>query len=165
MKTLLLVLICCLVAVPLFAETHTVERVIDGDTLLLTNGERVRLIGIDCPESKDNAKAQRDSERTGQDIETITTMGQKATEFAKELVEGEKVRLEFDVQQRDKYGRLLAYVYIQETVLLPLFLNATIVAEGYASPMTIPPNVKHAEVFQQLYQEARKNKLGLWRDE
>jgi len=71
----------------------------------------VRLIGIDCPESKPNAKAKRDSERTGQDFETITKMGQEATEFVKGIVNpGDKVELEFDVLGRDKYGRWLAYV-------------------------------------------------------
>ncbi len=161
-----------------------VERVVDGDTLKLTNGVRVRLIGIDTPENKSNDKAKRDSERTGKDLETITKMGQEATEFVHDLgLEGKEVRLEFDVQERDKYGRLLAYVFLKvcpddglckyEAAALAEyktlnglpynFINATIIKAGYASPMTIPPNVKYVDLFRKLYEQARENKRGLWR--
>jgi len=185
MKRLLTLSIVLLLTAPAFAQTYTVERVIDGDTLKLTNGERVRLIGIDTPESKPNDKAKRDSERTGQDIETINKMGKEATEFVKGLLkEGQEVRLEFDVQEKDKYGRLLAYVFIDtgigiNTILgyeTPInhhydyysgtfkhFINATIIKAGYASPMTIPPNVKYADLFQELYEEAREQGRGLWK--
>jgi len=75
--------------------------------------ERVRLIGIDCPESKPNDKAKRDSERTGKDLETINKMGLEATETLKEVfkIYGNEVVLKFDAQERDKYGRSLAYVF------------------------------------------------------
>ena len=110
MKKLIIILL--LICTPAFAQTYTVERVIDGDTIKLTNGETVHLIGINCPESKPNAKAKRDSERTGQDIETITKMGKEATEFVQGLIKPvDEVRLEFDVIRKDKYGRLLAYVF------------------------------------------------------
>jgi len=80
------------------SKIYTVERVIDGDTIKLTNGERVRLIGIDTPESHENDKAMRDSKRTGQDLETINRMGQEAMEFAKELVKfGFEVSLKFAI--------------------------------------------------------------------
>ena len=170
-----------------------VTRVIDGGTLELENGERVRLIGIDCPESKPNKKAMKDSQRTQQDLEAITKMGEEATEFVERLIKpGQKVRLEFDVQKTDKYGRLLAYVYIlvckncdvlrnpayeysdfdehpnkEDNDLggigIYIFLNATIIKSGYASPMTVPPNVKYAELFEKLYKQAREQKRGLWR--
>ena len=164
--------------------TYTVERVIDGDTLKLSNGETVCLIGIDCPESKLNDKAQRDSEITGKDLATINKMGQEATKFLKELVKGREVRLEYDVEKRDKYGRLLAYVYRDDTLskealgrMTPMpesyftedfgtysfFINATIVKAGYASPMTIYPNIKYIDLFRKLYEEARENKRGRWR--
>ncbi len=158
-----------------------VTRVIDGQTVQLENGERVRLIGISIPESKPDAKAQRDSERTGQDLATITKMGKEATEFVKGLIKpGQEVRLEFDVQEKDKYGRLLAYVYVfvcgpycdydmpmeyQQSEYenkIYIDLNATIIKSGYAQPMTVPPNVKYADVFQKLYDEARESKRGLW---
>jgi len=176
MKKLLTTLSILLIATSSYAQTYTVERVIDGDTLKLTNGERVRLIGIDTPESKPNDKAKRDSKRTGQDLETINKMGQKAMEFVKFWVKpSQEVRLEFDVQERDKYGRLLVYVYLKpmEWEKTPnwlylgskggLFLNASIISAGYATPMTIPPNVKYADLFQELYEEAREEGRGLWK--
>ena len=70
------------------------------------------------------------------------------------------VRIELDVQARDKYGRLLAYVYLPNGKML----NEEIVKAGYGSPMTIPPNVKHQEAFLRAYRQAREKKRGLWRD-
>ncbi len=137
-----------------------IVKVFDGDTILLENGEKVRLIGIDCPEAYESDKLYRDIQRTGQDIKTIQEMGKKACDFTRNLVMGKKVRLEIDVEKRDKYKRLLAYAYLQDGT----FVNAKIVEQGYAQPMTIPPNVKYAKLFQKLYQEARENKRGLWKD-
>jgi len=137
-----------------------VERVVDGDTLKLESGERVRLIGIDTPEMHESNKLYKDSQRSGQDVDTIKNLGRQAYEFTKKLVEGEHVSLEFDVEKYDKYNRLLAYVYINRN---RTFVNAEIVKQGYASLMTIPPNVKYADLFRKLYQEARENKLGLWK--
>lgn len=155
-----------------------VKRAVDGDTLVLENGERVRLIGIDTPEMHESNKLYRDAQRTKQDISTIQKLGRRAYEFTKKLVEGKHVRLEFDVEKHDRYGRLLAYVYDIETykrmidILSPagyeivngneIFINATIIKSGYASLMTIPPNVKYADLFLQLYREARENRRGLW---
>jgi len=173
------------------SKTYTVERVIDGDTLKLTNGETVHLIGIDAPET-DRDKAAQLIMGTDQDLETITKMGQEATEFIKNILKTKgRLHLEFDVQQKDKYGRLLAYVFAEELrdVSGPifdkyegkmiggrngashlvkdgkvwLFLNSYIIGQGYATPMTIPPNVKYADLFQKLYQEARDAKRGLWK--
>ena len=208
-KQLITILILFLIALPLYAETDKVTldsesggtaglelkipfgkqydynnikctRVVDGDTIELENGEKVRLIGIDTPESRNNSKTRRDSK----DIKTITSMGKKATEFTKKLVEGKQVRLEFDVGKKDRYGRLLAYVYFKDVcgggniiseivhgsfVLhvapheVEIHLNEAIIKMGYASPMTIPPNVKHAELFKKLYEEAMESKRGLWR--
>jgi len=137
---------------------YKVERVIDGDTLKLSNGERVRLIGIDTPESKDNAKLRKDSKRTGQNAKEIIEMGKWAADFTRKLVEGKEVKLEFDVSQRDKYGRLLAYVYLTDGT----FVNAEIIKQGFAQVMTIPPNVKHQDLFLRLQKEARENRRGLW---
>jgi len=137
----------------------TVSRAIDGDTLKLSDGERVRLIGIDTPESSNNAKLRRDAKRTAQDAKTIIDMGKKAKEFTRQLVEGKKVRLEFDVQKRDKYSRLLAYVYLEDGT----FVNAEIMKAGYAQVMTVPPNVQYQDLFLRLQREARENKRGLWK--
>lgn len=96
----------------------TLLRVIDGDTLKIEiagQKETIRLIGIDTPESKANKKALKDAQRSRQDVGTITAMGRQAKVFVKTLVrKGEPVRIEFDVQPRDKYGRLLGYVYLQD---------------------------------------------------
>jgi micrococcal nuclease len=92
-------------------QLYTVQRVVDGDTLQLSNGEKVRLIGVDTPESADNPKLRRDAQKTGQDRSEIIQMGKEAAGFTRKLVEGKQVRMEYDVQQRDKYGRLLAYVF------------------------------------------------------
>jgi len=136
-----------------------VKRVVDGDTLQLDNGERVRLIGIDTPEVHQSDKLFRDSQRSGEDIRTIQEMGRRSSEFTRELVEGKSVRLEFDVEKHDKYNRLLAYVYLVDD---GTFVNAEIITNGYASLMSIPPNIKYADKFQRLYQEARQERRGLW---
>lgn len=136
-----------------------VKRVIDGDTIELETGERVRLIGIDTPEMHESPKLYRDAQRTKQGIGTIQKLGRRAYEFTRNLVEGKRASLEFDVEKRDKYERLLAYVYLKDAT----FVNAEIVKQGFASLLTIPPNVKYADLFLKLYREARENKRGLWR--
>ena len=168
-KKLIITLALLLLPALAFAEIYTVERVIDGNTLKLTNGETVCLIGIDCPEI--------DAEE-----------GKEATEFMEQIIshlDKQEIVLEFDVEKRDKYGRLLAYIFhntgmeegydynvpasamyhtvVKEDGWVYAFINAAMIEHGYASPMTIPPNVKYAELFQKLYQEAREHKRGLWK--
>ncbi len=117
-------------------QTTTVVRIVDGDTLKIRywgKEESIRLIGIDTPESRVNKKAKRDAKRSGQDIKTITAMGKRATEYVSSLVKpGHKVTIEFDVEQRDRYGRLLGYVYLSNGKML----NEEIVKAGYANIMT-----------------------------
>jgi micrococcal nuclease len=168
-----------------------VTKVFDGDTIKLVNGEKVRLIGIDSPEFHESDKLYRDARRSGKSLTLIQTQGKRAYEFTRDLVERRQVRLEFDIERRDKYGRLLAYVYIPvcfwddepacmleriagyEYVKLSgtnkdngwyIFVNATIVKSGYADLMTIPPNLKYADLLRSLYFEAKSNKRGLWQD-
>jgi len=120
--------------------------------------ENLRLIGIDTPESKPNQKARKDAKRTGEDLKTITAQGGKAAAFVKTLVKrGQTVRIEFDVQTQNKYGRLLGYVYLPDGRML----KEEIVKGGYANLMTYPPNVKHYERFLKAYREARENRRGL----
>jgi len=115
MKKLLTTLSILLIATTSYAKTYTVERVIDGDTIKLTNGLKVNLMGLDAPESKSNKKARRDSNRTGQDVGAIIEMGQEATAFVKSIVkEGQAVRLEFDIKDRNKRGQLLPYLFLDE---------------------------------------------------
>jgi len=126
------------------SNIYQVERVVDGDTIKLTNGERVRYIGIDTPETKHPSKP-------------VQYFGKEASEENKMLVEGKQVRLEFDVQKRDRYGRLLAYVYVDD-----IFVNAWLVWQGYAQVSTYPPNVRYQEYFLELQRQARIEKRGLW---
>ncbi len=106
----------------------------------------VRYIGIDTPETKHPTKE-------------VEPYGEEASEANRKLVDGKTVRLEFDVQEQDRYGRLLAYVYLEEGT----FVNAWLVEHGYAMVMTFPPNVKHQELFLRLQREAREAGRGLWR--
>lgn len=139
-------------------EAYYVSRVVDGDTIKLSDGERVRLIGVDTPEVHYSDKLLRDAKKSGRDAETIQAMGRSASAFTKSLVFGKKVKLEFDVEPRDRYGRLLAYVYLEDGT----FVNAKILEEGYGQVLTIPPNVKYADRFIRLQQDARAGRKGLW---
>jgi micrococcal nuclease len=141
---------------------YRVQRAVDGDTLLLTNGERVRLIGVDTPEVHESKKLHRDAERTGRDIETIKELGKKASKFTKSLVDRKEVRLEYDqanahIKNRDKYGRVLAYVYLKDGT----FVNAEIIRQGYGFAYTLFP-FRYMEEFRRCEREARENERGLW---
>ena len=162
-KILSFVFVSILLSLSLHAQhTITVTRIVDGDTLkvfYLGSEESIRLIGIDTPESRVNKKTKRDAERSGQDIDTIIAMGKRATEYVKSLVEpGDLITIEFDAQERDRYGRLLCYVYLSNGKML----NEEIVKAGYANVMTIPPNVKYKNRFLRAYKDARKEMVGLW---
>ena len=122
-------------------------RVIDGDTIVLNNGEKVRLIGVDTPETKHPQKP-------------VEYYGKEATAFTKKMVSGKVVKLEYNQQRRDKYGRLLAYVYLMDGT----FLNAEIIKQGYGHAYTKFP-FKYLEQFKEYEKEARENKRGLWKDE
>ena len=140
-----------------------VVRVVDGDTLVVYldgRKERVRLIGIDTPESSPNRKALRDSRRSGLDLDAIVEAGKEAKGYVMSLVKpGDDVYLEFDVQKRDRYGRLLAYVYLKDGRML----NELLLENGYALVYTFPPNVKYVDRFLKLQEYARTNELGFWK--
>lgn len=138
-------------------------KIIDGDTILVEykgKKENVRLIGIDTPESRLNRKALKDAQKGQENIENIIKAGQEATRFVQSLIKpGDEVHLEFDTQIRDKYGRLLAYVYLSDGRML----NEEILKAGYAQLLTYPPNIKYVNRFLKAYREARENNRGLWR--
>lgn len=123
---------------------YTCIRVIDGDTIVLEGNEKVRLIGVDTPETVHPNKP-------------VEHFGKEASEFTKRMVEGKKVRLEHDWQRKDKYGRTLAYVYLEDGT----FLNLEIVKQGYGFAYT-KYSFKFLEEFRQAEKEARKNNRGLW---
>ena len=126
-----------------------VVRVVDGDTIHVHVGgtrETVRYIGVDTPESV----------KPGAPVECFA---KRASAFNHRFVDGERVRLELDSEARDRYGRLLAYVYRMRD---KRFVNAALVRRGYAQPLTIPPNVAHAGEFRRLAAAARRAGRGLW---
>jgi len=130
--------------------TARVERAVDGDTLVVRIGgrqERVRLIGIDTPESVDPRRP-------------VECFGKEAAARTSDLLPpGTIVRLVRDVEARDRYDRLLAYVYRADD---GLFVNMALVEEGYAAVSTFPPNVAHADEFVAAGARAREESRGLW---
>ncbi len=121
----------------------------DGDTLVLENKERVRLIGVDTPETKRPRRP-------------VGYYGKEATAFTKKMVQGKRGRLEFDqanahIGHKDKYRRTLAYVFLQDGT----FLNAEIVKQGYGHAYTRFP-FKYLDEFRRFEREARENRRGLW---
>lgn len=135
-----------------------VRRVIDGDTIELETGQTVRYIGIDTPETKDP--------RT-----SIQCFGKEAYEANKQLVEGKKVRLEKDVSETDRYGRLLRYVYVTNSHPSPLseregntevLVNDYLVKEGFAQSSAYPPDISKQSLFDASESEARAMNKGLW---
>jgi endonuclease YncB( thermonuclease family) len=128
-------------------NTYEVTRVVDGDTIEIDyNGEKrkVRLIGINTPESvKPNSP--------------IEEYGKEASDFTKEKLTDKMISLEFDIQKEDKYGRMLAYVYLDDKMF-----NMTLLEEGYAQVATYPPNIKYVDKFIILEKAAREAEKGLW---
>ena len=118
-----------------------VIRVVDGDTIVLSGGDRVRYVGIDTPE-------------VGGEPEYY---GREALEFNRGLVEGRKVTLQRDASDRDRFGRLLRFVYADG-----ILVNAELVREGFARARVYPPDTRYSECFAALEQEARESRRGLW---
>lgn len=144
----------------------TITRVVDGDTFELSDGRRVRLIGIDTPEKYYSEKLERDAERTGQDIEVIRELGRAASRYAQKLVEDAYVELEYDPanaasDHEDRYGRALAYVWVIADGRRRFCVNERLVADGYATAYTRYP-FKYSELYLRLQREAREQGRGLW---
>jgi micrococcal nuclease len=129
------------------AESGRVVRIVDGDTIIVELGgrqERVRYIGVDTPET---VAPDRPPE----------CFGKEASAANARLVEGERVRLERDVSDRDQFGRLLRYVYVEDRLI-----NAELIRDGYATAVTFPPDVSEASRLRDLEREARSARRGLW---
>ena len=121
-----------------------VTRVIDGDTIEIEGNIKVRYIGINTPETVDPRKP-------------VECFGTEASNKNKTLVEGKLVKLEKDVSETDKYGRLLRYVYVGD-----IFVNDYLVKNGFAFASSFPPDIKHQDQFSNSQKEAQSSKLGLW---
>jgi micrococcal nuclease len=119
-------------------QTFEVSQIIDGDTIKLSNGDRVRLIGINSPEKEQFYYSE-------------------ATDKLRELIGNGPVTLKKDVEDKDQYGRLLRYVYVNET-----FVNLEMVKTGYATAYTFEPNTKHSNELETAEQEAISAKIGMW---
>lgn len=130
-------------------KTATVVDVVDGDTIKVKldgKVETIRFILVDTPETKHPNKP-------------VQPCGPEASAFTKRLVSGKKVELEFDVQERDKYGRLLAYVYVGGKSVQEVLL-----AEGLAKVSVYPPNVKYVDKYRAIEKKAKEAKKGIWSD-
>ena len=130
-------------------DFYLCTRVVDGDTIVVeieSIQEKIRLIGVDTPETVHPSKS-------------VEYFGKEASAFTKKMVEGKKVKLDYDWQKRDKYGRLLAYVYLENGT----FLNAEIIKQGYGFAYTKYP-FKYLDEFRQYGKDARENKRGLWQN-
>ncbi len=131
-------------------KSYSVKRVIDGDTFVIDDqsakGVKVRFIGIDAPESRNTGRKK------------IGYFGKEAKKYLTTRLDGKQVSLTFDTAKQDRYGRILAYVYLDG-----MFLNAELVERGYAVSATFPPNVKYANYFVELERKARRNGVGLWK--
>lgn len=126
------------------AGAQRVERVVDGDTIIVEGVGRVRLIGVDTPETVSPGRP-------------VERFGREASAFAKRLLEGRRVRLEYDRERTDRYGRTLAYVHLADGT----FANAEIIRRGYGHAYTRFP-FRHLDRFRRLEREARAAERGLW---
>ena len=131
-------------SVPQLSAPRVCVRVIDGDTIELDGGERVRLIGVNAPESVDPRRP-------------VERFGKEASEFTRRLAEGKSVRLEYDEETQDRYGRTLAYIYLPDGTLL----NAEIIRQGYGYAYTRFA-YRRTQEFVRLEREAREQGRGLW---
>jgi len=134
-----------------FQEWYPVTKVVDGDTFWVDNGTskgiKIRLTGIDAPESQKRWKREEGY------------YGKESKAYLTKLLKNKKVPLETDIDSLDRYGRTLSYVYLENDT----FVNAIMVKEGYALIMTVPPNVRYRELFHKFQVEARENNRGLWK--
>lgn len=124
-----------------------VVRVVDGDTIVLDGNERVRLIGVNTPESVDPRRP-------------VQWYGKEAAAWTRKALQGRKVRLAHDVEPRDRFGRTLAYVFLEDGTLF----NLRLVEEGMAFAYPFPPNIAHEAEFRAAERQAREAGKGLWSD-
>ena len=136
-----------------------VKHVFTADTLRLEDGKKVKLIGLIAPDRPKRKKIEYDSFGLPikKKVNPTETIEEKALNFAQELLEGKRVRLEFDVQSKDSESKTLAYAFLADGT----FVNAEILRNGFANLRIMPPNTKYASQLREAYQEARREKRGL----
>lgn len=133
-------------APPVETELHRVKRVVDGDTLLMEDGERIRLLGVDTPETVAEGRP-------------VEEWGPEASAFTKDAVEGQLVRLAYDKERRDQYHRVLAYVYKEDG----WFLNEELIRAGLSkAQLQFPYSTQMKNRFKAAEEEARRAEAGLW---
>ncbi|MCR5690730.1 MAG: thermonuclease family protein [Eubacterium sp.] len=140
-------------------EKATVKKVTDGDTLTVTlngNDTKIRLIGVDTPES---VASKEYLQRTGK---KNNKWGKKASDFSKKVLKNAVVYLEYDEERVDRYGRTLAYVYIKKDGKMVMH-NKTLVKKGFARAVYYAPNGKYKKEFEKLQKKAKSKKLGFWK--
>ncbi len=130
-------------------ERALVSKVVDGDTIDLEDGRTVRFVGIDTPETVDPRRP-------------VGCFGKEASSETKSLLSGKQIILQKDVSDKDKYSRILRYIYLPLENGEMLFVNDYLVREGFAKVYTYPPDVKFDVQFRQAEQEAKQGKRGLW---
>ncbi|WP_268036823.1 thermonuclease family protein [Algoriphagus sp. PAP.12] len=130
---------------------YKISKFVDGDTFWIKgeNGKaiKIRLTGVDTPEVE------------WKGLTSEEPFGKEASEFVKKFLKGKKVLLEYDIQRYDRFGRTLAYVYLEDSA----FLNAHLLEVGLAQVATFPPNVKYVELFTEIQKKAREEGIGMWR--
>lgn len=143
-------------------RTGTITRWSDGDTVrvaMASGSVRVRLIGIDAPETSPGDRAGRQGTQLGKDTAIIVALGKQAKAAAERLAPfGTAVRVETEVALYDRYARLLAYLWLPDGRMV----NEELVRGGWALLLTIPPNVRYADRFVRAQQDARAHRRGLW---
>ncbi len=135
-------------------------RVVDGDTLRVradAREERVRLVGVDAPERTPGPRLQQQARQLGLSPEVLRRSAGAAYAFARRHLSGRRVGLETDVQDRDEFGRLLAYVWVGRVLF-----NLEMVREGHAWSYPVPPNLRYAELLAACQREAQEARRGLW---
>lgn len=144
---------------PIDPENVRIKEVLSADTLVLENEEKIKLIGISAPKPPIPEKVERD--RYGfvvkETVDPRIPLDEQALDFAKELLEGKHVRIEFDHQRRDEQFHTVAYVFLKDGTLA----NAEILRQGFAHLRLRPPNMKYADELRKAYREARQEKRGL----
>lgn len=133
-------------------EIGKVQRVVDGDTVELQDGRKIRYLNADTPETKKPNTA-------------VQCFGLEASKYNKELVEGKNVQLVPDKEKQDRYGRDLRFIFLEneDTTKIENSVNAKLVKLGFARTIIIKPNNTYEKVFKELEYEAKQQNIGLWK--